>query len=323
MLSKRQNKTLLALSSLSAIPLAAVFTFSAVDDAKADDPRHSGRPLYADAQVKPSQNPPRHSYPPQLPGPGPMGPHKPEGDWKFTVGVGTVYTPAFTGSKDYQALAFPDLKVEYKDRFFASLFEGVGYNVVNNDSWRAGPIMKFDFGRTEDDDNPFRIAGDKTKALKGLGDVDASVELGGFVEYSFGPFSTSLELRQGIGGHEGLIGETDFNYKGFAGLFGKSVMYSFGPKLTFADSNYNEAYFGITQAQSAKSGLAQYSAGSGLVSYGVSAFAMMPVSDSVSLGVFGGYDRLASEVADSPLVKERGDENQFTGGLRLTYEFGL
>lgn len=323
MMSKCKNKARLALSSLSAIPFAASFTLIAADCAQAEEPRYGGRPVYAEVQITPPQNPMRQGYPPQQAGPGPAGPHKPEGDWKFTVGAATIYKPAFIGSKDYQAVAFPDFKVEYKDRFFASLFEGVGYNVVNNDSWRAGPIMKFDFGRTEDDDNPFRIAGDKTKALKGLGDVDASVELGGFVEYSFGPFSTSLELRQGVGGHEGLIGETGLNYKGFADLLGKPVMYSFGPRATFADSNYNEAYFGINQSQSAKSGLAQYSAGSGLVSYGIGAFAMMPVSDAVSVGIFGGYDRLASEAADSPLIKERGDENQFMGGLRITYEFGL
>lgn len=324
MMSKCKNKALLTLSSLPVIPFAASFMFIAADCAQAEEPRYSGRPVYAEGSAKPPQNPSRQGYPPQQAGPGgPAGPHKPEGDWKITVGAATIYKPAFTGSKDYQAQAFPDLKAEYKDRFFASLFEGVGYNVVNNDSWRAGPIMKFDFGRAEKDDSPFRIAGGKTNALKGLGDVDASVELGGFVEYSFGPFSASLELRQGVGGHEGLIGETDLKYKGFAGLFGKPVMYAFGPRATFADSNYNEAYFGITQAQSAKSGLAKYSAGSGLVSYGIGAFAMMPVSESVSLGLFGGYDHLASEAAASPLVKERGDKNQFTGGLRITYEFGL
>ena len=323
MLNKCRNKTLLALLSRPALLLAAAFASFAADGAKAGEPSYGGRPLYADMQVKPSQNPVRPGYPPQQAGPGPMGPHKPEGDWKVTVGAATIYKPAFTGSKDYQAVAFPDLKVEYKDRFFASLFEGVGYNVVNTDSWRAGPIMKFDFGRSEDDDNPFRIAGDKTKALRGLGDVDASVELGGFVEHGFGPFSASLELRQGVGGHEGLIGETGLNYKGVANLLGKPVMYSFGPRATFADSNYNEAYFGISQSQSAKSGLDRYSAGSGLVSYGIGAFAMMPIAKSVSLGAFGGYDRLSSEAADSPLIKERGDENQFMGGLRVTYDFGF
>lgn len=310
-MSKRKNKALVVLSSLPVIPLATAFTMIAVDWARAEEPRQGGRPVLADVQARPAPLP----YPP-----GPMGP---AGDWSLTVGAATIYMPAFTGSKDYQLVAFPDLKVEYQDKFFASLFEGVGYNVVNTESWRAGPIMKFDFGRTEDDDNPFRVAGDKTKALNGLGDVDASVELGGFVEYSFGPFSTSLELRQGVGGHEGLIGAADLSYKGFAKLMGRPVMYAFGPRATFADSNYNEAYFGISQAQSAKSGLASYSAGAGLVSYGLSAFAMMPVTKTVSVGAFASYERLGSEAADSPLVKERGDENQFTGGLRLTYEFGL
>jgi len=49
---------------------------------------------------------------------------------------------------------------------------------------------------------------------------------------------------------------------------------------------------------------------------------MVPLSDTLSVGVFGGYDRLANGVADSPLIKKRGDPNQFMGGLRLSYEFG-
>ncbi len=49
----------------------------------------------------------------------------------------------------------------------------------------------------------------------------------------------------------------------------------------------------------------------------------MSVSKSVSVGVIAGYDRLGSEAADSPLIKECGDKNQFRGGLRISYKFGF
>jgi MipA family protein len=67
-----------------------------------------------------------------------------------------------------------------------------------------------------------------------------------------------------VGGHAGLVGETGVNLKGFmAQSGGKPIMYSFGPRATFADANYNNAFFGINQTQSTNSGLAGYDAKAG------------------------------------------------------------
>jgi outer membrane protein len=249
-------------------------------------------------------------------------PDAPKTDWNITMGAGAVYAPAFVGSKDYQLIGFPDLKFEYKDKFFASVGEGVGYNVINGSGWRVGPIAKYAFQRQENGKNPFRVAGKASTALRGLGDVDGTLELGGFVEYSYEPFTYKVELRQGVDGHEGMIGETSLNYTGSIDRFGPPIFYAFGPRATFGDSNYNNAYYGINQTQSANSGLSRYSADAGLVSYGVGGFISLPVSDSVSVSAFGGYDRLGSEVADSPLIKERGSENQFVSGLSVSYQLG-
>jgi outer membrane protein len=322
MTNQEPSKALFTLSSFLFIPLLALFAPIAANSAKAEEILCPGGQVSAEQRVFPAQDPVQQAHPQQQAEFDPSQPSEQQDDWKFTLGAGIMYMPAFLGSKDYQAVAFPNFNVEYKDRFFASLLGGVGYKVINNDKWSVGPIVKFDFGRTEDDDNPFRIAGDKTNALRGLGDVDETVELGGFVEYSMGPFTYQLELRQGVGGHEGLVVETGLDFRDFIEQWSKPIMYSFGPRATFADANYNNAYFGIDQTQSANSGLARYDADAGLVSYGIGGFAVVPITDSISLGVFGGYDRLAGEAADSPLIEERGDENQFMGGMRITYEFG-
>lgn len=237
----------------------------------------------------------------------------PERDWTFTIGAAGFYAPEFLGSKDYEFVPVPDLKVEYKDRFFASMFEGVGYNIVNSEGWRIGPIAKYAFGRDESDHI----------ALRGLGDVDDTIELGGYAEYSFDPFSVKLELRQGLGGHEGLVGEAGLSYSDSIEAFGLPIVFSVGPRATFANDDYNNAFFGVTAAQSARTGFAQYKAESGLVSYGIGGFMMMPISDSIAASAFAGYDRLGGEAADSPLVRQRGSENQFILGLGLSYQFGF
>jgi outer membrane protein len=249
-------------------------------------------------------------------------PDAPKTDWNFTAGVGAIYVPAFVGSKDYYLLAVPDLEVKYKDRFFASMKDGVGYNIINSNGWRIGPVAKYTFERKENGDNPLRVTGNKTNALRGLGNVDGTLELGGFVEYAYDPLTAKVEVRQGVNGHKGAIVDVSLNYGGTYLKLGPPIIYSFGPCATFADSDYNNAYFGINQTQSTNSGLARYSAGGGLASYGVGAFALLPVTDSISVSTFAGYDRLGSKVTDSPLIKQRGSDNQFFTGMTVSYQFG-
>lgn len=242
----------------------------------------------------------------------------PQKDWRVSVGAGPVVTPAFVGSDDYYLLAVPNVRLNYKDTFFASFEEGVGYNAINKNGWRAGPIFRWQMGREEDGDNFFRVAGDETNALRGLGDVDDTPELGGFVEYTWATWSAKAEVRQGLGGHDGAIGDVSMRYTNHSG----HTVYGLGPKMRFVSDDYNDAYFGVNAAQSARSGLSQYSPEGGLLSYGLNGFVRHPFSEALSVTGFAGYDRLAGDAADAPLVEERGSENQFMLGATLNYEFG-
>src|SRR5688572_13627398 len=102
--------------------------------------------------------------------------------WQITLGAGGLYAPSYEGDDNYQLSALPSVQVRYGDRFFASVENGVGHNWINTPTLRAGPIGRVRFSRDEDGDKTFAIAGDDTDDLQGLGDVDTSIELGGFVE---------------------------------------------------------------------------------------------------------------------------------------------
>ena len=132
--------------------------------------------------------------------------------WTIRIGAGAILSPAFAGSSDYQLMAVPALKVTYRNTFFASIEDGVGYAVINQNSWRASPIAKITFGRNEDGDNPFRVAGSKTSALHGLGNVHTTLEAGGFAEYRWNSMDAKIGLRKGVNGHEGLVGAFSVNY---------------------------------------------------------------------------------------------------------------
>lgn len=240
--------------------------------------------------------------------------------WQYIVGTGVLLSPNYLGDDSYQISALPNVQIKYSDKFFASVQNGAGYNVVNNNTWRVGPIVKYNFGRDEDGEGPFQIAGD-TDDLEGLGDVDGTVELGGFVEYTIRPISATLELVQGIGGHEGFVGNFQVSYAGQTRFMKLPVFFNFGPKLTFADSNFHDEYFSVNASQSAASGLSQYEADSGVLSYGVGGTAIVPFNQKVSAVFIANYGRLGSQSADSSLVEERGSANQGTIGAFINYSF--
>lgn len=245
----------------------------------------------------------------------------PQKGWSFSIGAGTVLGPAFLGDDEYQLSAAPIVSVSYAGRVSLSPFDGLTANVVNQNGLRVGPLIRYDFGRDEDGDNPFLIAGDETDDLDGLGDVDGTVELGGFIEYELDAFTANIKLRQGVNGHEGFIGEAGLEYGGFVQALNQTFIYAIGPEITFVDSNYNDTFFGVDAGQSAASGLDEFDADGGLQSYGVGGRLIVPFASGVSAVLFAGYTRLAGDAADSSLVQDRGSEDQANVGLFLNYTF--
>ena len=239
-------------------------------------------------------------------------------DLSITVGFAPVYSPVFFGAKDYGFSIFPDLRFNYRDEFFASVPDGMGYNVINTESWKVGPLAKIRFDREEESGgSPFLISGE-SDVLRGMGNVDTAGEFGGFVQYTFSDIRTRLELRQGVGGHKGLIADLNVSYGYRFGPLNLRV----GPRVSFATEDFINAYYGINEIQSLNTGLDIYSASSGFTSYGLGFSANMPLTDQAAVTMFGGYDRVASEIADSPLIRERGSENQFVIALAFGYRFG-
>lgn len=243
--------------------------------------------------------------------------------WRVGVGGGSLWAPAFPGSKDYQLMVVPDIRVAYGDTFFASVDQGIGYNFRGELGWVAGPLLKLDFGRNADGKSAFRVAGSRSQALVGFADIDSTLQAGGFVGGRWGDWQARLELLQGLNGHEGFTGSLNLDYNvvmlSAEGRRGPPTILSTGPRLLWGDAGYNDAYFGISSAASLGSGLPSYKAGAGLVSAGWSFSYVRPLGPQLTLIGIGGYDRLMGDAADSPLVQKRGSENQFTVGLFLSW----
>jgi outer membrane scaffolding protein for murein synthesis (MipA/OmpV family) len=251
-------------------------------------------------------------------------------DWQIGVGFAPVYAPAWQGSRDMALSIFPDLRINYRDSVFFSVPDGLGWNAINQDGWKIGPLFKFRFGRNENNGgSPFLISGG-SDALQGMGDVGFAGEPGAFAQYSFAKNKARVraELRNGFGGHEGLVADTSIGWSDRIGqpLTPGLWIYSATLRATFAGDDYTNTYFGVNQAQALATGLPVFQTGSGLVSTGINASLTKPFGKYGQFGavtLFTGYDRLADVVADSSLIELRGKRDQFSVGLSYGLRFGF
>ncbi len=230
------------------------------------------------------------------------------GEWSVSVGAAAFAAPAYEGADTTKLRVLPTLDVRYGDLAFLSFRDGLGANLIRSGTLRAGPVVKYRVGRDESDDS----------ALRGLGNVDGTVELGGFLRYGLGPVELGAELRQGVNGHEGTVGELSARW---STALSPTVRLGVGPEVAFADAQFMQSYFGVDARQAARSRLRRHDPDGGFYRIGVGGFVGWSVAPGITLGLNAGVARLLGDAADSPIVKDRGDPTQFVLGTSISYRF--
>ncbi len=238
----------------------------------------------------------------------------PKKDWDIRLGVGALYQPAYEGSDEYKIRALPLPFISYRDVvFLRGLTLGANAFTVQGarpgDKLQLGPLVRYQFARDADDSDD----------LRGMGDVDGAVELGGFITYGIGPWSTGLTVFRDVSdSHDGLTAKLAAGHRL---PLGPQLMLRSELSTTWADDNYTRTYFGVTAAQSARSGMRQYRPEGGFKDAGLTVD--LDYSLTQNWGVTGraGYKRMLGDAADSPLVADRGDANQLSTGVFVNYRF--
>jgi outer membrane protein len=225
--------------------------------------------------------------------------------WSLSLGVAGGVSPDYEGSNDYETGFGPNFSLAWRDTIFYK-GKSLGANIINKKNFKAGPVLSWTSGR-DDDDN------DK---LDGLGDVDSSIEAGGFVAYRNKPFRFRMEARQDVdSGHEGALVELS---AGTTLPLKKPLVFA-ALGTTWASDDYMESFFGVDSKQSANSGLKKYKAEAGIKDVKIFVTAGYPITNRWRIGGKVEYKRLVGDAADSPIVD---DENQFTAGFGLSYHMG-
>ena len=211
---------------------------------------------------------------------------------KFTLGAGAVFLPRFEGSDEYKLRGLP--LISYRNgRFFADAFRGIGYDVSPVQGLQFGPVVSYRFGRKESD----------ADRLRGLGSVNNGADLGAFVRWDFRPFFLHATLKQGLGGD--VTGAQMNLGAGYSMSLSPADRLVFDASVDWADREVMQAYFGVTGAQAARSGLAAYSADAGVRRYGIGALWTHSFTPQWSSSVGVAVYRLGDEAANSSITQDR------------------
>ena len=237
--------------------------------------------------------------------------------WHYNTGVAAISSPLYEGDDKNGFAIFPNIQVGYEDKFTASIGQGLNYRLWSSSLIQISAVGRFRFPRQEDDGgSPFLISGE-TDDLLGLGDVDGSFEIGSRASLEWLFLTSFIEIRRGLGGHGAVLGQASLGVKNNIGPLKIGLNYEW----EWAEKAYAETYFGIDSNQSARSGLATYEAGGGLYRQGVQANLVLPIFYPWTYVLFASWKTLTSDIADSPLVKERGSDEQTVIGLVASYSF--
>ncbi|WP_447760413.1 MipA/OmpV family protein [Sphingopyxis panaciterrae] len=224
--------------------------------------------------------------------------------------LGPQLSPAWPGAKDMTIGPYVDVSrsPEGTPFEFEAPDESFGSPLLHSGNFAFGPAVGFIGKRTAAD-----VEADLPK-------VGLSIEAGAFAQLSLTPeFRVRVEGRKGLSGHKGWVGEVSADY---IAREGDDWLFSIGPRVTLGDAKYQRAYFGVTPAASAASGLAAFDPGGGIQSVGVTAGYLRQLGKRWGIGVYGRYDRLVGDAADSPVVRHSGSRSQPSAGIALSYTFG-
>lgn len=233
------------------------------------------------------------------------------------VGLAVANMPDYIGSDDYAAKGVPMFRYQFKDshRYF-SLAAQAKLNLVDSVRFRAGPVIAFNPGRESG-----KIDDSVVKKMQSIG---PSIEAGVFGEYwIIDPVNPRDRANLSLT----VLMDTGGGSNGMLMRFGGTLIRQAAPKIDillgvsmeYANQDYMQTYFGVNADNVGTSGLSFFNADSGVDNIGATLGGLYYIDKSwIALGLVR-YSQLQGDAADSPVVDQRGDENQWLVGVGAVY----
>jgi len=233
------------------------------------------------------------------------------------VGVGTL--PDYRGSDDYTFGFAPFFRytLEGQERYVQLLANELTVNVIDDEMFRFGPLLNYNFGRSDDVDDA---------QVSRMREIDDTVELGAFADIVWtlsgdrrNRFIVGLKLYQDVGNEsDGFRANISARYWV---PVAKPLDLNISVGAFYQDDDYANHYFGVNADNVGSSGLPFFTADGGMNEYYVVLGGIFYLNKNwiVSAGVRGSV--ISGDPADSPIVDQRGDSTQWIAGIGIGYAF--
>ncbi|WP_260482914.1 MipA/OmpV family protein [Sphingomicrobium flavum] len=253
----------------------------------------------------------------------PPGAPVPPGD-NVTVGVGLAWGPDYMGSDDYRFIpgALVRGSVGGIDFQTTGLRLSAGIGSDGPVSFSAGPVIGLRLSRS---------GNVRDDLVDELPDRKVGVEVGAYASVAFkqvtNPYDSLSFKLEGVhdiaGAHDDWLLTPSVS---FTTPISRKTLINLTASAEFVGDDFASTYFGITPEESALvPALAPYALDGGLKSYGASLLVGHSLNDNpfsgFSVFALGSYTRITGDFADSPLVAERGNPNQFFLVAGVGYSF--
>lgn len=235
----------------------------------------------------------------------------PAGEWAVRLGAGAAIGPAYPGGRAIVGTAMPMIDVAYRtalpglDTVYLNIRDGLGAVVLRQGMVSVQGGIGFAPGRRE------RTSGQ----LRGMGNLDAGGQGNVTVRLDAGPLGGFLRAERAFGGQEGMT--LTFGATGRMRI-SESIMLAATVSAQWADGAHMREWFGVSAAQSARSGLAAYRPVSGMRQFNAGLMGLYRLTPNWDLTAQLGVQHLLGDAARSPIVRR---ETAPFGLLGVSYRF--
>jgi len=235
------------------------------------------------------------------------------------VGVAVGMVPDYLGSDDYTVAAAPFFRwtLTGQERYLQLNVTELSFNVLNHPNFVLGPVLNYRPGRDDDVDD------DVVEKMEQIDDtVDVGITAGYIWKDKANPrhrFITNLTYYMDAGDvYKGWLVQAGARYWY---PISRPIDLQVGVGATYGNSQYMDTYFGVGSKDAAATGLKEFKADSGFRDWNAQLAGVFHFSTKWHLGVGVKYFGLMSDAADSPIVDDRGSENQWVYGIGLAYSW--
>lgn len=221
------------------------------------------------------------------------------------LGAGIAYAPTYDGAKERrtQGVLLPDLHYR-AGAFEASTTGGLRYWAIDQEQLQLALVLGVDGGRAEKKTGG-GLGASGSDRLRGMGKLSATAELGlaGSWQGLGLPLSFSLmRAVSGSRGHGGTHGTVEATWPFYQR---DKLQLAAELGLGWGDRRYQQAYYGVTAEQAARTAFKAYAPSAGLHGLDLRLNGQYQLSEHWSLMGSVGYHRLLGDAARSPLTERK------------------